>query len=79
MYETDIRPQDKTLDKTANMIPPLALEFLQNLQNMNIDLDSIVETKISVIPPLTFSQLDVLFSLHTDKKRFQTDFAGGFF
>ena len=39
---------------------------------MNLDLDNIADFKISDVPPWTFSQPRVLFSLHNDKKS-QTD------
>ena len=44
---------------------------------MNLDLDNIAEFKVPDVPPWTFSQPRVLFSLHNDKKfsflLFQTD------
>ena len=39
---------------------------------MNLDVDNIAEFKIPDVPPWTFSQPRVVFSLHNDKKS-QTD------
>ena len=72
-YETVFEPQYKTLfENKPNMIPSFGIRISSEFENMNLDLDNIADFKISDVPPWTFSQPRVLFSLHTDKKS-QTD------
>ena len=72
-YETVFEPQYKTLfENKPNMIPSFGIRISSEFENMNLDLDTIADFKISDVPPWTFSQPRVLFSLHNDKK-FQTD------
>ena len=66
-------PQYKTLfENKPNMTPSFGIRISSEFENMNLDLDTIADFKISDVPPWTFSQPRVLFSLHNDKK-FQTD------
>ena len=72
-YETVFEPQYKTLfENKPNMIPSFGIIISSEFENMNLDLDNIADFKISYVPPWTFSQPRVLFSLHNDKKS-QTD------
>ena len=72
-YETVFEPQYKTLfDNKPNMIPSFGIRISSEFGNMNLDLDNIADFKISALPPWTFSQPRVLFSLHNDNKS-QTD------
>ena len=72
-YETVFEPQYKTLfENKPNMIPSFSHRISSEYENMNLDLDNIAEFKVPDIPPCTFSQPRVLFSLHNDKKS-QTD------
>ena len=72
-YETVFEPQYKTLfENKPNMIPSFGIRISSEFENMNLDLDNIADFKISDVPPWTFSQPRVLFSLHNDKKS-QTD------
>ena len=50
------------------MIPSFGIRISLEFENMNLDLDNIAEFKIPDVPPWTFSQPCVLFSLHNDKK-----------
>ena len=50
------------------MIPSFGIRISLEFKNMNLDLDNIAEFKIPDVPPWTFSQPCVLFSLHNDKK-----------
>ena len=61
----------RTIKKT-NMIPSFGIRISSEFENMNLDLDNIAEFKVPDVPPWTFSQPRVLFSLHNDKKS-QTD------
>ena len=54
------------------MIPSFGIRISSEFENMNLDLDNIAEFKVPDVPPWTFSQPRVLFSLHNDKKS-QTD------
>ena len=73
MYETVFEPQYKTLfEHKPNMIPSFCIRLSSEFEDMNLDLDNIADFKIPYVPPWTFSQPRVLFSLHDDKK-FQTD------
>ena len=54
------------------MIPSVGIRVSSEFENMNLDLDNIADFKISDVPPWTFSQSRVIFSLHNDKKS-QTD------
>ena len=54
------------------MIPSFGIRISSEIENMNLDLDNIAEFKVPDVPPWTFSQPRVLFSLHNDKKT-QTD------
>ena len=68
-YETVFEPQYKTLfENKPNMIPSFGISISSEFENMNLDLDNIADFKISDVPPWTFSQPRVLFSLHNDKK-----------
>ena len=72
-YETVFEPQYKTLfENKPNMIPSFGIRISSEFENMNLDLDNIAEFKVPDVPPWTFSQPRVLFSLHNDKKS-QTD------
>ena len=72
-YETVFEPQYKTLfENKPNMIPSFRIRISSEFENMNLDLDNIAEFKVPDVPPWTFSQPRVLFSLHNDKKS-QTD------
>ena len=72
-YETVFEPQYKTLfESKPNMIPSFGIRISSEFENMNLDLNNIAEFKLPDVPPWTFSQPRVLFSLHNDKK-FQTD------
>ena len=62
IYETVFEPQYKTLfENKPNIIPSFGIRISSEFENMNLD-----------VPPWTFSQPRVLFSLHNDKKS-QTD------
>ena len=66
-------PQYKTLfENKPNMVPSFGIKISSEFENMNLDLDNIAEFKVPDVPPWTFSQPRVLFSLHNDKKS-QTD------
>ena len=68
-YVTVFEPQYKILfENKPNMIPFIGIRISSGLENMNLDLDKIADFKISDVPPLTFSQPRVLFSLHNDKE-----------
>ena len=54
------------------MIPSFGIRIYSEFENMNLDLDIIADFKIPDVPPWTFSQSRVLFSLHNDKTS-QTD------
>ena len=54
------------------MIPSFGIKISSEFENMNLDLDNIAEFKVPDVPPWTFSQPRVLFSLHNDKTS-QTD------
>ena len=72
-YETVFEPQYKTLfENKPNMIPSIGIRISSEFENMSLDLDNIAEFKISDVPPWTFSQPRILFSLQNDKKS-QTD------
>ena len=72
-YETVFEPQYKTLfENKPNMIPSFGIRISSEFENMNLDLDNIAEFEVPYVPPWTFSQPRVLFSLHNDKKS-QTD------
>ena len=72
-YETVFEPQYKTLfENKPNMIPSFGIRISSEFENLNLDLDNIAEFKVPDVPPWTFSQPRVLFSLHNDKKS-QTD------
>ena len=72
-YETVFEPQYKTLfENKPNMIPSFGIRISPEFENLNLDLDNIAEFKVPDVPPWTFSQPRVLFSLHNDKKS-QTD------
>ena len=72
-YETVFEPQYKTLfQNKPNMIPSFGIRISTESENTNLDLDNIAEFKVPDVPPWTFSQPRVLFSLHNDKKS-QTD------
>ena len=72
-YETVFEPQYKTLfENKPNMIPSFGIRISPEFKNLNLDLDNIAEFKVPDVPPWTFSQPRVLFSLHNDKKS-QTD------
>ena len=72
-YETVFEPQYKTLfENKPNMVPSFGIRISSEFENMNLDLDNIAEFKVPDVPPWTFSQPRVLFSLHNDKKS-QTD------
>ena len=72
-YETVFEPQYKTLfENKPNMIPSFGIRISSEFENMNLDLYNIADFQISDVPPWTFSQPCVLFSLHNDKKS-QTD------
>ena len=71
-YETVFEPQYKILENKPNMILSFGIRISSDFENMKLDLDNIADFKISDVPPLTFSQPRVLFSLHNDKKS-QTD------
>ena len=72
-YETVFEPKYKTLfDIKPNMIPSFGIRISLEFENMNLDLDNIAEFKIPDVPPWTFSQHRVLFSMHNYKKS-QTD------
>ena len=72
-YETVFEPQYKTLfQNKPNMIPSFGIRISSEFEKMNLDLDNIAEFKVPDVPPWTFSQPRVLFSLHNDKKS-QTD------
>ena len=71
----------KTLfENKPNLIPSFGIRISSELENMNLDLDSIADFKISDVPLWTISQPCVLFSMHNDKKSqidplvFQTKF-----
>ena len=49
------------------MIPSFGIRISSEFENMNLDLDNIAEFKVPDVPPWTFSQPRVLFSLHNDK------------
>ena len=62
IHETVFEPQYKTLfENKPNIIPSFGIRISSEFENMNLD-----------VPPWTFSQPRVLFSLHNDKKS-QTD------
>ena len=63
-YENVFEPQ---YENKANYIPSFGIRISSEFENMNLDLDSIAEFKIPDVPPWTFSQPRVLFSLHNDK------------
>ena len=68
-YETVFERHYKTLlENKPNMIPSFGIRFSSEFENMNLDLDNIADFKISDVPPGTFSQPRVLFTLHNDKK-----------
>ena len=72
-YETVFKSQYKTLfENKPIMIPPFGIRISSELENMNLDLNNFADSKFSDVPPWTFSQPRVLFSLHNDKKS-QTD------
>lgn len=72
-YQTVFRPKYKTLfDNKPNMIPSFGIRISSALENVDADFDQIKQFVIPNIPPWTFNQPHVIFSLHNDKKS-QTD------
>ena len=68
-YETVFEPQYKTLfENKPKMIPLFGIRISSEFEDMKLNLDNIEDFKIPDVPPWTFSQPRVLFSLHNGKR-----------